>query len=65
MVTLVKKEWKTEREKEIEREHQSTNSWIPEKNAVTGFTFKGMGMLILLVIIVLVVKYILNLFGSI
>lgn len=48
------------RKKEIEREKQLTNSWIPEKNAVTGFTMKGMGMFILLVVIILVIKYFLN-----
>lgn len=48
------------RKKEIEREKQLTNSWILEKNAVTGFTMKGMGMFILLVVIILVIKYFLN-----
>lgn len=48
------------RKKEIEREKQLTNSWILEKSAVTGFTMKGMGMFILLVVIILVIKYFLN-----
>lgn len=56
---------RTEREQQIEREKQLTDSWIPERNAVTGFTMKGMGMLILLVVIVLVIKYFLNLLGGI
>lgn len=45
------------REDHGEKRGQWTNSFIPEQRAVTGFTFKGMGMLLLIVAIIGLVKY--------
>lgn len=43
---------------ESEQPRKSTNeTLIPEKNAVTGFTFKGMGMLLLIVVVGVIIKY--------
>lgn len=43
---------------ESEQPRKSINeTLIPEKNAITGFTFKGTGMLLLIVIIGAIIKY--------
>lgn len=34
-----------------------TDSWVPEKNGVTGFTIKGMALLLIFTAIFLTVKY--------
>ena len=33
------------------------DSWVPERNIVTSFTFKGMGKFLLLVGLVAIIKY--------
>lgn len=42
-----------------EKDKDLTDSWVPEKNAVTGFTFKGMGMFLLLIGLIALIKYLL------
>lgn len=40
-----------------ERDKEFLKSYVPEKNAVTGFTFKGMGMFLLLIGFIALIKY--------
>ena len=45
-------------ETEQSRKRKSvSDSWIPEKNATTSFTMKGMLMFFMIVVVVLVLKY--------
>ncbi|MEI3612829.1 hypothetical protein [Pseudogracilibacillus sp. SO30301A] len=45
--------------KERDRDKEFLDSWVPEKNAVTGFTFQGMGMFLFLIGFIALMKYLL------